>query len=378
MQDKFSQKDSPSTDKVENYKLKVLSKRNYEPYVCEECGNTFTKDYRNNLETIRKEDPRFCCKSCAAKFSQKHTNKLSKKLVECNICHENVLASAFASPKNFICENCRSIINQEKKRNKENKILGIPYRYPPDTIFGRFERSLAYKMKSKNLEKLGFDFNNLNWEEEFWKCRNLLYEVYYKRKYSYNEVSDYFGFSADRTPRNMLELFGFYKRRTIVEGVQLASSKGRIPLPPGVNGHNRQGWYTTFSGEKVFYRSSYELAAIKLLEGKNINFTLNDFQIVYKSSKDGNLHTGYPDFYLPDYEVLVEIKNEWNYDYTNLEDRFKSIQELNLDLIVITCKGSYRKEGNKWNFKIKNFKLLTSFISDPKKEKLIKDIFDIK
>ena len=128
---------------------------------------------------------------------------------------------------------------------------------------------------------------------------------------------------------------------------------------------------------------------IKLLERKDISFSLNKFHISYISSRDNKEHDGYPDFYLNEYNLVIEIKSFKKFDEQNLIDRYKVIKDQGLDFIVVTCEGYYfyskrhLRKGkdsckNQGEFRLKEFKVLKSFIEDKEKEKQILDLLEIK
>ena len=397
-------------NEIDRIKENRLKEKNYEPYICLTCGNPFTEDYRKDIRGVKKEEPRFCCQPCAAKYSSSCIDQNKTKLVECTICHELKEVNVHASSINFICDECKTNQIQKEKEEKikliykntqkslpvnikdsldkkvkrssikkntfKNKVLNIPYLYSEDCILGRFERSRTYKQKSDNLRKIGFNFDNLNWGEEFFKARNLLYKVYYEEKQSILMLKEYFNLKSTRTVTDLLHLFGFSKTRNNSEGVRLAFKEGRnTPLNEYSDIYN-QNWIDTPYG-KFFYRSNYELSLIKFLVERNIEFTCNKTHISYISSEDNEEHSGYPDFYLPKYNVLIETKNRHNFEEQNLIDRYETgIKPKGIDFIVISCKGKYAYKTREFIFK--GFKVLKSFIEDKEKEKQILDLLEIK
>ena len=374
-------------ERVEILKQQRLEERNYESYICQWCGNPFIEDFRIDLKAILKEEPRFCCKECLTKYSSNCLDRTQTKQIECTICHELKEAPMNASLEEFVCNECKEKQKKEEKRNNENSVLHIPYRYSKDCVLGRFERSQAYSQKSSNLQKLGFNFEDLNWEEEFFKIRNMLYDLYYVQKYSLPMIREKFGFIIDKTPKDYLKLFGFNKFRNVSEGVKLSFKEGRVSLSEVNKNYNFiHGWYKLKNGNEFYYRSSYELEAIKFLENKNIDFTLNTFHTSYISSEDNEEHEAFPDFYLPKYNLVIEMKNYKNFKEKDLQERYLFIKNLGYDFIVITCKGYYLYDGKKRykknpeikEFRLKEFKVLKSFIEDKEKEKQILDLLEIK
>ena len=154
-------------ENVSNYKEEKENQNSNKTYYCLFCNKPFTEDYRKD----KKGEPKFCCKKCDRTYSSHQLDQTKTKLIECTICHELKEVNIHCSPINFICEECKEKQKKEEKRNNENSVLHIPYKYPENCVLGKFERSKAYKQKSINLIKMGFDFDDFNWEEEFFRIQ---------------------------------------------------------------------------------------------------------------------------------------------------------------------------------------------------------------
>lgn len=62
----------------------------------------------------------------------------------------------------------------------------------------------------------------------------------------------------------------------------------------------------------ITYKSSWEVILAKFLERKHIKFEYENLIIPYVSN---NQHHSYiPDFYLPDYNLIIEVKADWQID----------------------------------------------------------------
>lgn len=75
------------------------------------------------------------------------------------------------------------------------------------------------------------------------------------------------------------------------------------------NWHNQFTPKIEFDGE--LYDSSWEIEFAKYLRKNNINFIRNNstsFEYIWNNDK----HNYFPDFYLPDYDLYIEIKGLWN------------------------------------------------------------------
>ena len=203
--------------------------------------------------------------------------------------------------------------------------------------------------------------------------------MYYEEEQSILMIQKRFGFCFTRTVTDMLKLFGFFKIRNLTEGGRLAFRLGRNNpaerKSPKIYNH---GWIDTPYGE-FYYRSNYELSLINFLVEHNLPFTCNKEYLSYVSSKDQGEHTAYPDFYIPEHDLLIEVKNDHSYveQEQNLIDRYETgIKPKEIDFIVISCKGKYAYKTREFIFK--GFKVLKSFIEDKEKEKQIFDLLEIK
>lgn len=281
--------------------------------ICEFCGKEITEDYRKDRRPLQ----RFCSRSCANSFSSHHIDHDKLKDSFCSVCGEPIAIknNAYAGR----CDKCKS-----------------KYHYPEESILGEFEKSKAYSEKSINLKRLGFDFNN-DWELEFFKVRDTLYEKYYRERMSYPELKKYFGFPSHKNIPEYLKLFGFSKIRNLSEGIRVSFQKGTSTLNTPKISKYLTGWENGF-----YYRSSYELSMIRFLRSRNIEFQCNTFKVVYKSSKDDSYHTAFPDFYIPGMNLVIEMKSVDNYDEVDLKDRYKIIKKMNLDFIILFCHMQYK------------------------------------
>lgn len=294
-------------------------------YTCETCGKSFNIDYR---KCKRNTLPRFCSRECANRrnFSQESKNK-----------------TAYAAIKNFLKKkdidfNENSDLETLKRlRDKNQK----SYRYPRKCILGKFERSLPYTSKSKILRNLGFDFEK-DWEDEFFRIRNLLYNLYYKEQLSFSQIREKFNIKSNvSSVHSYFNLFGLLKVRSLSEEIRLRFLKGDIILNTPDKSFFIHGWYySKINQESFYYRSSYELQLMKILDLHKIRYDCNHFKITYFDSRLNTIRTGFPDFFLPDYNLVIETKGRIFYDEVNLSDRFEVLRKLGYGFIVVELEDS--------------------------------------
>lgn len=94
---------------------------------------------------------------------------------------------------------------------------------------------------------------------------------------------------------------------------------------------NKTGYY-----KNIFYRSSYELLFLEFCDTYNVEVISaenNRFATVYAADKDGRYHTYYPDFYLPEYNAVIEVKAVWNYE-NNLDKFDAALKKFNNFMVV--------------------------------------------
>lgn len=68
-----------------------------------------------------------------------------------------------------------------------------------------------------------------------------------------------------------------------------------------------QGWYKSPIAGKVHYQSNYEKSFMEYLDKKKFNWNKCKERFPYIGA-DEQPHTYNPDFYLPDYDLYVEVK----------------------------------------------------------------------
>lgn len=314
--------------------------------ICEFCGKEITEDYRKDKRTPQ----RFCSRSCANSYSSLYVDYEKLKDSFCTVCGKPIKIKHNATSGR--CDRC--------------KVKHI-YRYSKDCVLGKFERSMAYIQRSTNLERLGFDFNK-DWESEFFKARNLLYKKYYEEKMSYLELKKYFKFPSHKIIPDYLKLFGLFKIRSISEGLRISFQKGVSKLNIPKTSKYLSGWKDGY-----YYRSSYELNMIGYLESKGIDFQCNTFKVIYRSSKDNNYHTAFPDFYVPSMNLIIEMKGENRYDEVDLKDRYESIKKSKTDFLILFCDSKYLKDS----YVFKGFKFLNYFGNEERLNGLL-EFFGIK
>lgn len=321
--------------KIKEYE-EGLRKTNYwsGPFYCETCGKEFMEDWRTTPKTRKKSPPRFCCRECANSHihSKETKEKIASSLIK-NFLKENQIE--FNEISNF--EDLKDLSKRNGKKFKHKK----EYKYPQDCVLGKFERCQAFKNKSETLKKLGFDFNK-NWEDEFFRIRNNLYNLYYVEQLSFSQIREKYNINLNSyILSSYFKKFGLDKKRNPSEETRLRFLKGDMTINTPDESSFIHGWYySDINQSNFYYRSNYELQLMKILDAHNIKYSCNAFKIKYFDSKLNVTRTGFPDFLLPDYKLVIETKGHIFYDEDNLNDRYKVIKDMGYKLIIIELNGS--------------------------------------
>lgn len=92
--------------------------------------------------------------------------------------------------------------------------------------------------------------------------------------------------------------------------------------------------YVSSHGKIYYLKSSYELRICRFLDRNNIDFEyeFKGFEYVYDNSR----HTYYPDFYLKDYGLVLEVKPEKFITDDLVLAKFNVVKDLGYNIIFIT------------------------------------------
>jgi hypothetical protein len=184
------------------------------------------------------------------------------------------------------------------------------------------------------IKYLKFDpncFGSEKFYEEYYRVKCELNELYYKKEYSTQMLSEYYG-HPDAC--NFIKIIKkFIDRRTHSEASKLSIMNKRLEIPSSQKYLN--GWHKTWNGKDVYYRSSYELDYCNELDEHKIDYETESQRIKYFDSVRNKWRVAVPDFELKDSHTLVEIKSSYTFDKQNMIDKFKQYMKdgWNVELI---------------------------------------------
>lgn len=275
---------------------------------CYKCGKSFEVIEDESKFPIKTKY--FCSRSCAntRTLNDETKNKISKGLKKYNEIHNN-------KKPFYICGS--KILNDIHKEISKHKIL---------TWFNV-------------LIPFGFDINSIGTTriiDEYYKCKNIIYCEYTLNRLSPKDIYIKYNcnkhFNHSERILHLIKLFGF-KHRTCSEAVSNAILQGKCLRQARTK--YVTGWHTTWFGKKVFLRSSYEFNFAKELDDKKIFYEVEFKRIQYFNSKLNKLKIAIPDFYIPNENLIVEIKCKWTYNKQNMDDKFKAYKNLGYNVKLI-------------------------------------------
>lgn len=317
---------------LQDYKTKLLNSYEESPNLCKHCGKPLPWKKRLN---------RFCSNSCSVS--------------ENNI---GIVRNPNGAAKFY---NLSKKQNYQEKTDKthsknHNRILDTKYQsfginhIDPGCcpICGEYHCEKNF-CKEHNFQQLIGYVNHLNLNPrtigtleifgEFNKIRNSLYNLYWKENKSMPEIMKIFKYTSLGTLYKVFESFKI-PRRDRSKSIWNAIKSGRFTLPKvspkfGFSKNIHQEWHTTWTGESVFLRSSYELDYAKYLDKNSISYSVEDLKIEYFDTQLNRIRIAIPDFYLSDTNTIVEIKSDYTLNLQNLIDKFNAYKGLGYNVKLI-------------------------------------------
>ena len=200
-------------------------------------------------------------------------------------------------------------------------------------MINNFFNSQFYKRRSKNLEKLGFDFSK-DHSDEYYKIQSMIYTEYHIKCESMLTLMKQFNIPSSRTMDIVFRLFNI-EARSFSESAINALETERAQVRTGIV--YKTIYHKSWFGETFCLRSSYEEDYAKELDKSQTKYFVEHLRIKYFSKTENRYRIAIPDFYLPDTNTIVEVKSTYWLNeeemrnkkdaYINLGYKFK----LNLD-----------------------------------------------
>lgn len=287
---------------------------------CEYCKKEHNGEYSQ----------RFCSSQCARKYSSQKCDRKSLKLGKCIICGKNILIPKNASLLFCKCKECK-----EPKCNitglKTSECLNCFFRQNGlcknlSGIINRFNNIQSIKLFEFNKDTLG----TLKVIDEYKRIQSLLYDMYYEQNLSSEDISLLCGKYVEDIIRKFFKI----KFRNLSDSVRNAIKQGKLDLPNNINQYKAE-WHKTWNNKEYFLRSSYETDYANQLDKQHINYEVEELKIKYFDTIQNKYRLAIPDFYLPDFNTIIEVKSWYTLDLQNMKDKAKRYKELGYNFKLI-------------------------------------------
>ena len=278
--------------------------------ICEYCGKDHNGTYGSG---------RFCSEACAKGFSTKYIRH-SYKNAKCIICGKSIMIHKYASSLIAKCDDCK----KAHKIYTSCKICGSKY-VKGEKCENKFCQEHNIRQFRSLIKYFGFDkskLGTLEVENEFNRIRNILYDLYWKRHLSSSEICKIYDYPSAANLTAKVFTYLNIPSKTSKESIIENYLENR--LSPNSNTQYKQDWHITWNNKKVYLRSSYELDYAKELDKQHINYEVEFFRIRYWDSQRKEYRCAIPDFYIPDENMIIEIKSVYTLDKQNMIDKQKA------------------------------------------------------
>lgn len=292
-----------------------------------------------------------CCKECSSKYSRKYLDLNKTKIKKCKDCGEEIEVNIICSD-NIYCDKCRKTPRKtdtkekareiRKKKRKIFKDDKFVCKYCGDEICKRPD--ICKKIKNKNnifVKYFGFNKNLIGTIEiynEFDKIVNKLKEDYFDNELSLPEIGKKYKINY----QTLQMLFKSLKInvRTTSESIFNAIKNGKLNYD-NVNIYPyKSGYHINWKGEQIHYRSNYEKEYYLILDGKKIDYNVENLRIIYYDTQKKKRRIAIPDIYIKDLNEIIEIKSKWTLDEINMKDKIKAYKKLGFKVKLIVGEGN--------------------------------------
>lgn len=282
--------------------------------ICKFCKNEFKEKYS------KWSNGNFCSRNCANAYSRSKSQK-GTKIVHCITCNKEIEVDKRASDKLCKCDECK---NKRKKCKYCGQLKCL-----------RKDICKKYQLLPALIKYFGFNksvIGTIKIYEEFERIKNMLIEDYYDNNLSTIDLAKKYKHIHNGNFNKLLDSLRI-KKRNLSNALSIAHFNGKLNIPK----QNRyiSGWHTTWNNKKVYYRSSYELDYALELDKQKIDYQMEKLRILYWDSQLQRQRVAIPDFYLKDYNMIVEIKSNYTYDEKNMNDKIKAYKEHGYDFKLI-------------------------------------------
>lgn len=190
--------------------------------------------------------------------------------------------------------------------------------------------------RTNNLEKLGFDVSKIGTKDifaEYNRIKDKLEQLYYVEEKSMLVIMKMFDIPSTRTLDLLFRFFDIKSKNFSDAAKQALKHRRSIPHS---NTRYMTGTHTSWEGNEIYYRSSYELDYMKTLDEAKVSYQGENYlRFEYYDTQMQKMRIAVPDFYLPESNTIVEIKGNWTYNPQNMIDKVKAYKEAGYNFKLI-------------------------------------------
>lgn len=316
---------------LQDWKNNLKEEYNKNPKLCKHCGKPIPWE---------KQENKYCCKSCSASEENKgkvknpvgNIKNLSigwKRKRTRSIPIEKVKDLKNSGNEKLVIKSDRhnDIISKYKDYKLVEILPGQCFICGTYNCENEFCKKHNFQQLMGFVKHLGFDSTTIGTSkvfEEFSRVRNLVYDLYWNQNLPCAEIGKKFNYPGNSTITKVLEYLEI-PRRSFEDSTRNAISRGKIaPGEGGIIDGLHQEWHTTWTGDSVFLRSSYEIDYASWLDENQILYSVEELRIEYYDSQQDKTRVAIPDFYLTSTNEIVEIKSDYTLDIQEMLDKFEA------------------------------------------------------
>lgn len=236
----------------------------------------------------------------------------------------------------FCCYRCSKAFSTKDKRKDINAKLSIQAKKRYVSITNKrkcvscgditINKKSKYCKDCQSLVRWKKFFLKLNIQHSNLKTANneallLLSKEYFTNKKSLLQIRDEYHIMFN-------SVYFFFKKhninlRNLSESHKSSYKEGRNPSV--VCTRHKHGQHITWFGETIYYRSSYEERLMKILDLKQELYYYEKLRFQYVINDEHKTYIA--DFYLPERNLIIEVKGEWfqKKDKEQIEAKRKSV-----------------------------------------------------
>lgn len=268
--------------------------RNTKTVICEDCGKEIV---------VNKHTSTFLCDEC-----RKRRRLISRRIANAKIRNKQI-----DEDKIDYCKICGRKLNNDLKCDNQ---------FCNEHHFQTFKTLIKY---------FGFDENKLGTleaEEEFYRIKDMLYDMYWNQQMSSSQICKAFDYPSNSHLINNVFFRLNILPKTISQSLKEAIKNGAFEYNNLSNNQYKSVHHITWDNREVYLRSSYEEDYANYLDQNKTKYEVEKLRVIYFDTQKEQERIAIPDFYLPETNTIVEVKSEWTLDKQNMIDKRKSYLKL--------------------------------------------------